>query len=88
MTPSDLATAGRLLTGEEQWKRPLARILGEHHPEGPRESMDPRAVDRWVNGVKEMPDWLEPVLIRLLTTLAEDAEQRARDARALLRVLA
>ncbi|MHC2002850.1 hypothetical protein ACYQR9_20720 [Methylobacterium sp. CM6241] len=88
MTPADLAVAGRLLTGEEQWKRAFARILGEHHPEGPRDTMDPRAVDRWVNGVKPMPDWVGPVVVRLLKTLAEDAERDARDARALLRVLA
>ncbi|WP_419953940.1 hypothetical protein [Methylobacterium sp.] len=87
MKPADLAVAGRLLTGEDQWKRAFARLLGERHPEGPRESMDPRAVDRWVNGVKEMPDWVAPVVVRLLTTLAEDAERDARDARALLRVL-
>lgn len=83
MSPADLATAGRLLSGDEsEWKRPLARSLGPLHPDGPRESLDPRGVDRWASGAREIPDWVGPAVARLLTDLADGLESEAAAARA------
>ncbi|GJE79364.1 MULTISPECIES: hypothetical protein [Methylobacteriaceae] len=68
MTPRDMVVlAGRALTGTEDWAKPLARALGAHHPNGPRESIDPRSVSRWRTGVMEVLPWaLEalPLILR------------------------
>ena len=83
MTPADPAPAGRLLSGrDEEWKRPLARMLGAMHPDGPRESLDPRGVDRWASGAREIPGWVGPAVARLLTDLADSLEFEAAAARA------
>lgn len=80
---ADLATAGRLLSGDDaEWKRPLARALGALHPDGPRESLDPRGVDRWASGAREIPPWVGPAVARLLTDLADGLEAEAAAARA------
>jgi hypothetical protein len=82
MTPADLAAAGRLLSGDEhEWKRPLARSLGALHPNGPRETLDPRGVDRWASGAREIPAWVGPAVARLLVDLAEGLEANAAAAR-------
>ena len=84
MRPADLEAAGRLLSDDpgEGWKRPLARALGPCHPDGPRESLDPRGVDRWASGAREIPPWVGPALACLLVELAEGLEAEAAEARA------
>jgi hypothetical protein len=84
MNPADLEAAGRLLSDDpdEGWKRPLARLLGPLHPDGPRESLDPRGVDRWHSGAREVPAWVGPALARLLDEHAADLEGEAAAARA------
>lgn len=82
MSPADLAAAGRLLSDDpEGWKRPLARSLGPLHPDGPRETLDPRGVDRWASGAREIPGWVGPAVARLLVDLAEGLEADASAAR-------
>jgi hypothetical protein len=71
VTPNQLALAGRLLLGDE-WKRPLARLLGPHRPQGARETMDPRLPFRWASGERPIPGWVAPVLVRPLRDRAED----------------
>ena len=65
-----LATAGKLLLGRE-WQRPLARVLGPRHPAGPRETLDPRLVQRWASGERPVPAWVPPVLAELLVLQAD-----------------
>lgn len=81
-----LEEAGRLLLGDE-WKRPLARLLGPHHPSGARESLDPRLPFRWASGERPVPDWVGPVLSRLLSERAESLARDAKAARALAKRL-
>ncbi|QDI79005.1 hypothetical protein E8E01_00345 [Methylorubrum populi] len=82
-----LEEAARLLLGPE-FKRPLAKLLGPHHPNGARESLDPRLPFRWFadpntpegdtnRQYRPIPGWVGPVLARLLE---ERAEELARDA--------
>ena len=87
-----LEEAARLLLGRE-WKRPLAKILGPHHPAGPRESLDPRLPFRWAaepatdpnrkDQSRPVPEWVGPVLSRLLAERAEALAADADRARAL-----
>lgn len=79
MTTLDQATleqAARLLLGDE-YKRPLARLLGPFHPAGPRETLDPRLPFRWFAppltadgepnpGHRPIPGCVWPVLADLL----------------------
>lgn len=81
MTPHLLAAAGQALYGPE-WKRPLATALGAHFPEGPRDTIDPRAVQRWATGAKAIPPWVGPALHQLLIGSAEGLEEEARERRA------
>lgn len=74
-----LRRAGEALYGDGDWRRPMARLLGAHHPDGPRDEVDPRSVSRWSNGVREVPGWVWPVLARLLRERAADAAEVARD---------
>ncbi|MFC6743514.1 hypothetical protein [Methylobacterium tardum] len=87
-----LEMAGRLLLGPE-WKRPLAKLLGPFHPDGPRETIDPRLPFRWTmeptpgsskpfNG-RPIPGWVWPVLSELLHQRALDLAADARDAQRL-----
>ena len=71
-----LARAGRLLIGAE-WQRPLARVLGPHHPAGPRESLDPRLIQRWAAGERPVPEWVAPVLAPMLDKRARQLEELA-----------
>lgn len=88
-----LEMAARLLLGAE-WKRPLAALLGPHHPSGPRESLDPRLPFRWLanplnpdgstnKGWRPIPPWVWPVLSELLHQRALDLAADARDAQRL-----
>lgn len=87
-----LEQAARLLLGDE-WKRPLAKLLGAYHPNGPRESIDPRLPFRWTmeppedstakfNG-RPIPPWIWPVLSELLHERALDLAAQSRDAQRL-----
>ncbi|GEP03710.1 MULTISPECIES: hypothetical protein [Methylobacteriaceae] len=89
--PDALEFAARLLLGEE-FKRPLARLLGPHHPDGSRATLDPRLPFRWLaperlpNGDRNpawrpIPPWVAPVLGRLLAERAEELEGQAGMAR-------
>lgn len=79
LTPDLLRRAGETLFGDEEWRHAMARLLGEHHPEGARESMDPRRVARWATGQREIPPWVGPLLARLLRERAADAAEVARE---------
>ncbi len=81
-----LEQALTLLLGPE-WKRPAARLLGPHHPTGARESLDPRLPFRWASGERQVPDWVGPVLARLLSERAESLARDAKAARALAKRL-
>lgn len=78
LTPDLLRQAGEALHGTDEWRHALARTLGEHHPEGARESMDPRRVARWAQGQREIPPWIGPVLARLLRERAAEAAEIAQ----------
>jgi hypothetical protein len=59
--------AGQALSGsEDEWKRPLARTLGPHHPSGARDSIDPRLPFRWASGERDIPAWVVSAMARLL----------------------
>lgn len=60
-----IADAAEALLGTG-WRRDLAFLLGPHHPDGARESLDPRLVRRWLVGTREIPDWVPVVLADLL----------------------
>lgn len=88
-----LEEAARLLLGPE-FKRPLARILGPHHPDGARESLDPRLPFRWFadpvtpegepnRQARPIPAWVAPVMARLLAERADELVRDADRARAL-----
>jgi hypothetical protein len=86
MTKEQLEAAGRLLLGEE-WKRPLAKLLGPYHPQGARESMDPRLPFRWASGERPIPAWVDVVIEMMLERRAQRYERAAVEARALSDVL-
>lgn len=86
MDTETLRLAGELLLGPE-WKRPLAKLLGPHHPDGARESLDPRLPFRWASGERPVPGWVDPVLAALLTEQAVTYERRARQCRVVSGVL-
>lgn len=86
-----LEEAARLLLGEE-FKRPLARLLGPHHPDGPRKTLDPRLPFRWFaeplnadgrsnTQARPIPDWVWPVIAKLLADRADELSFQASDAR-------
>lgn len=77
-----LRRAGQLLLGPE-WQRALARVLGPHHPDGPRESLDPRLVQRWAAQERPVPVWVGPVLGALLSEEAVRADARIVEMRSL-----
>lgn len=82
LDPKTLEQAARLLIGDE-WKRPLARLLGPHHPRQGRESLDPRLPFRWASGERPIPDWVEGVLADMLIHRAEYLDFQAEQARKL-----
>lgn len=79
MTKEHLEQAGRLLLGEE-WKRPLAKLLGPYHPTGARESLDPRLPFRWASGERPVPSWVTATLATLLVDRKAELEFMAREA--------
>jgi hypothetical protein len=58
----DLFRAARFLIGDAG-TRAFARLLGPHHPEGPRESIDDRLVRRWSAGQREIPAWVPAAVV-------------------------
>ena len=82
MSPEKLARMGRLLLGAE-WQRPLARLLGPLHPDGPRDSIDPRLVQRWASADRPIPEWVEPVLLGMLKPRIAELRAQAEEAEAL-----
>ncbi|KMO15953.1 hypothetical protein [Methylobacterium platani] len=66
MTPDLLAVAGEALFGSE-WRRALAAALG----------VDPRLVQRWAGGQREIPGTVAPALLALLGREASGLEGRA-----------
>ena len=48
------------------WVSELARYLGQHHPDGPRESLDVRLVRRWASGKRPIPSWVHAVMMSTL----------------------
>lgn len=75
MTPAELREAAELLLGPE-WQRPLARELGPLHPDGPRETLDPRLIQRWATGDRPIPGWVAPTLGRLLAEAVDQVQAR------------
>ncbi len=66
-----LIRAGEALRAGEDWRRPLARLLGPHHPDGPRDELDPRMVSRWASGQMGIPEWVQEALARLTRETGE-----------------
>lgn len=78
MTPREmLARAGEALTGDDNWAKALARALGAHHPDGPRETIDPRSVSRWRTGAMEILPWAIEALPAILHDHADALETEA-----------
>ena len=48
------------------WVSELARHLGQHHPDGARDTLDPRLVRRWSSGKRAIPPWVQAVMMRTL----------------------
>jgi hypothetical protein len=87
MTPKTLARAGTLLLGAE-WQRPLARVVGPYHPQGARESIDPRLVQRWASGERPIPAWVPLVISDMLIERVGELDRQAREAEKLARGIA
>lgn len=83
LPPELLAAAGERLCGEH-WQRSLARVLGPHHPDGPREAIDDRLVRRWAAGERHVPAWVLRVLVRLLERERDRTAQVCEQIRGLL----
>ncbi|MHC2086498.1 hypothetical protein [Methylobacterium sp. CM6244] len=58
----------------------MARLLGQLHPNGPRETMDPRLIQRWAVGERRVPDWVVPKLAELLNERAVELGEQVREA--------
>jgi hypothetical protein len=56
--------AGEAILGGE-WHRAIARELGPHHPDGPRDAIDDRIVRRWAAGERDIPDWVQPAMAKI-----------------------
>ncbi|MFH6786661.1 hypothetical protein [Methylobacterium sp. MA0201] len=65
MTPYLLAASGVALFGDE-WRRPLAAALG----------VDPRLMQRWAAGQRDIPPSVAPALLALLGREAFGLEGR------------
>ena len=57
--------SGKALLGSG-WTHALARALGPHHPDGPRETIDERLVRRWAAGERDIPGWVDAALAPML----------------------
>ncbi|WP_331285182.1 MULTISPECIES: hypothetical protein [Methylobacteriaceae] len=78
MTPREmLARAGEALTGDDNWAKAVARALGAYHPDGPRETIDPRSVSRWRTGAMEILPWAAAALPHILRDHADRLETEA-----------
>jgi hypothetical protein len=77
--PAALAEAAQAALGPE-WHRGLARLLGPHHPDGPRDAIDDRLVRRWASGQRAVPTW---VPVALASILRDEAASLLRAADAL-----
>jgi hypothetical protein len=66
-----IVCAGSMLFGPE-WQRPIARMLGPLHPEGPRDTIDDRLLRRWASGERPIPDWVIPALQRAIALRAAE----------------
>lgn len=86
MTTEHLEQAGRLLLGDE-WKRPLAKLLGPYHPMGARESLDPRLPFRWASGERPIPAWVPVAMAALLEIRAKELLRQSDEALAVSDVL-
>lgn len=82
MTPELLARAGEALRQGEDWRRPMARILGPLHPDGPRDEIDPRMVSRWASGALDIPGWVDEALAHLTRETGERLLEVADDIEA------
>lgn len=63
------------------WQTAMARLLGQIHPEGARDSIDPALVRKWTRGARPVPAWVRPALA---ATAAPEAEALARTAAEIL----
>jgi hypothetical protein len=80
------AAAGQALNlSKVEWKRPLARMLGPHHPSGPRDSIDPRLPFRWASGEREIPAWVVETMTRMLHERAAELTMAAQALEACVR---
>ena len=88
MNIETLRAAGEAIFGE-RWQMPMARALGALHPEGARDSIDIRAVQRWVAGHRPVPAWVTPgVIVQIARAERERHIARADRLRALEESLA
>lgn len=76
MTVDMLDLAGRALTASDNWAKPLARALGAYHPDGPRETIDPRSVSRWRTGEMEVLPWAAAAIPSILRDHAEKLDDK------------
>ena len=82
MTPELLARAGEALCHGEDWRRPVARLLGPLHPNGARDEIDPRMVSRWASGALDIPGWVGEALATLTREIGEKLLDVADDIEA------
>lgn len=66
MTPELLARAGAALRAGDDWVRAVAEVLGPRHPNGPRDALDRRMVQRWATGQMVIPEWVPGALAEAL----------------------
>ena len=81
-----LERVGVVLCGPD-WQRPMARLLGPHHPDGARDSIDDRLVRRWRSGERAVPEWVRGALLRLLNQAAKERRVEAPELEGLARSL-
>ena len=62
MNIGELRLAGEAIFGG-RWQMPMARALGRLHPGGARDSIDIRAVQRWVSGERPVPAWVDGAVL-------------------------
>jgi hypothetical protein len=82
------AQAGELLVGRD-WQRALARMLAPYHPSGTKtNSLDDSLVRKWKRGDRPIPEWVQPVLAKLLKKRVGELEKMAKKAASLSEKLA
>jgi hypothetical protein len=80
LTQAEFREVGELLLGTE-WQRPLAKMLGPYHPDGPRAKIDPRLIQRWASGDRPVAEWVAAALAAMLLVSAPKFEERAAEMR-------